>query len=160
MLKLSHCLAFLALVTLPIFTPPASADSYCYMVKSSGQKIDLGFMCSRQTASNPSPLKTSSPRYNSSNTATSSRETYGSTKVHEGRGGKVSRGTAEDYHYQVWAKANGSGYRLVVWREQDFPNGSPLSTPREFKAVGDALNHFDCNYTNKPTPSCPGNRAS
>jgi hypothetical protein len=156
MLKLACRLASIALITVPCLATSVSAESSCYMVTSSGQKINLGSMCSNRGAA--SPARNASPSYRPQATESVSQTTaYGSTLVQEGRGGRVFNGTAEDYHYQIWATSNSSGYRLVVWREQDFPDGSPLAF-LAFKSVGDALDFFDCTYTDKSIPACPRNR--
>lgn len=156
MLKLVRCLTSIALITVPCLATSVSAESSCYMVTSSGQKINLGSMCSNRGA--PAPTRNSAPGYRPQTTERVSRTTvYGSTLVQEGRGGRVFNGTAEDYHYQIWATSNSSGYRLVVWREQDFPDGSPLAF-LAFKSVGDALDYFDCTHTDKSIPACPRNR--
>lgn len=156
MLKLARCLASIALVTAPCLATSVSAEPSCYMMTSSGQKINLGSMCSKQAPVNPS--RVSSPKYSPQVIQTVSQTNpYGSTVVHQGRGGRVFNGTAEDYYYQIWAMSTRSGYRLVVWREQDFPDGSPVSYSMAFKSVGDALNYFDCNYTDKSIPACPRN---
>lgn len=159
MLKPAHWIAAIALVTIPCMAISVSAEPSCYMMTSSGQKINLGSMCSKQAP--VSPLRTSSPRHRTQTIEpVSQASSYGSTVVHQGRGGRVFNGTAEDYYYQIWAMSTRSGYRLVVWREQDFPDGSPISYSVAFKSVGDALNYFDCNYTDKSIPACPRNRAT
>lgn len=155
MLKFFHCLASIALATIPCLATSVSAEPSCYMMTSSGQKISLGSMCSNQTSVIPS--RTSLPRYGSQSIETiSQRSSYGSTVVQEGRGGRVFKGAAKDYHYQIWARSNTSGYRLVVWREQDFPGGVILASA-EFNSVGAALDYSDCNYTDKSIPACPRN---
>lgn len=156
MLKLACCLASIALITVPCLATSVSAESSCYMVTSSGQKVNLGSMCSNRDAT--VPTRNSAPGYRPQTTERVSRTTvYGSTLVQEGRGGRVFNGTAEDYHYQIWATSNNSGYRLVVWREQDFPDGPPVASSLVFKSVGAALDYFDCTYTDKSIPACPRN---
>lgn len=155
MLKLAHRLASIALVPIPCIATSVSAEPSCYMMTSSGQKINLGSMCSNQGSTGPS--RRLSPRYSSQTTErVSQNRAYGNTLVQEGRGGRVFNGTAEDYHYQIWATANSSGYHLVVWREQDFPSGSPIEVSG-FQSVGAALDYFDCRYTDKSIPACPRN---
>jgi hypothetical protein len=157
MLKLSHCLASLTLLTIPVIATAASADTYCYMVTASGRKVDLSAMCSKSTQPKPGMLTSNRSQITRSET---SNRVFGSTMVQEGRGGKVSNGTAKDYYYQVWANASGSGYRLVVWEEKDFPNGSPMTIARTFKSSGEALDYFDCTYTDKSIAACPNNQST
>jgi hypothetical protein len=154
MLKLPHYLAVLALLTIPTIAPAAVADS-CYMVTSSGQRINLGSVCSKQAPG--SPASSPASRFNTRpSESVSQARSYGTTMVHQGRGGRVANGTAEDFHYQVWAVSRSSNYNLVVWREEEFPSGSPMEFTA-FRSVGEALNYFDCRYTDKSIPTCPRN---
>ncbi len=153
--KLVRCLASIVLVAVPSFIATSvSAEPACYMFTSSGRKIELGSMCSEQAPGNAP--RTPSSRY-SPVTHVSQTSAYGSTVVQQGRGGRVFNGIAEDYYYQIWAKSNSSGYRLIVWREQDFPNRRPILAFSEFKSIGAALDYFDCTYTDKSIPACPRN---
>lgn len=155
MLKIAHGLASIVFVAIPCCATSVSAESSCYMITSAGQRISLRAICSKQAPAGSA--KISSPRYDfQTPVRVLQARTYGSAVVQEGTGGRVFNGTAEDYHYQVWAKSNSSAYRLVVWREQDFPNGSPIATSA-FKSVREALDYFDCRYTDKSIPACPRN---
>jgi len=60
------------------------------------------------------------------------------------------------HRYEIWAQDNNAGYVLRVWRIESYPNGSSQSHGY-FRSMGEALDYFDCYYTNKRLPSCPWN---
>lgn len=143
-----------ATVTLFASALPASADSSCYMVTSSGRKISLAGMCSNGAA----PTQSASPsRAVPSSTVKRSPSQPSDYLVKEGAGGRKNGSIAEDFHYQVWSNPMNTSYTLKVWRAEDYPNRSPF-VQQSFRSVGEAEDYFDCRYTNKRLPACSDNR--
>ncbi len=131
------------------------------MITSSGQRVNLTHLCSRQTSSKSQPTSVSRPTGSRSTetdltSAKSQSKPNGDYLAHEGRGGYEDKrtGVSQDYYYEVWAKSGNNRYDLKVWEFDNYPKGSPFRTV-SFNSVGEAINYFDCNYSRKSLSSCP-----
>ncbi|MBM0743131.1 hypothetical protein JOY44_16200 [Phormidium sp. CLA17] len=141
-----QCLIASTAIAMAAATLPALADT-CYMVTSSGQKIELKGMCGNSSAKSTPVQVRSQPATNATRQTAFSSESL----VQEGQGGESSRnGFTQDYHYQVWTNSMNTRYTLKVWRLEDYPNGS-LVASLSFQSAGAALDYFDCHYGGKPS---------
>jgi hypothetical protein len=69
-------------------------------------------------------------------------------QVSNGSDGHYKEGRLLSYEYEVWLNETNKQYTLKVWQSKNYPNGSPEEISR-FKSAREALDHFDCYYSEK-----------
>lgn len=71
------------------------------------------------------------------------------TRISNGGGGHYDkRGNLFSYEYEVWSNNANTDYTLKVWKSKNYPNES-ADYSAGFKSAREALDHFDCYYSEK-----------
>jgi hypothetical protein len=124
------------------------AQSLCLMQTASGRTINLTHLCGQRSPN--STAGTPSTRPANANTRSTTIPVRPPALVEP----VVSQGQGGSHYYEV-RRIDGGRYRLLVWRVEHYPQGSPSRVPDTFDSSAEALAHFDCHYTDKAIASCP-----
>lgn len=112
----------------------------CFMKNSSGRVINLSQLCSSKPVT---PLKLQpnlTPNISSRQSARNNEYLVG-----DGKGGS--------YYYQLWLNSSTSKYKLKIWLSDSYPQGEGREIPFSFPSSRDALNYFDCNFSEYYSPT-------
>lgn len=66
----------------------------------------------------------------------------------------VSNGGGGEYRYELWRTIDNTRYYLKIWQWQKYRKSEPAYITSQFASSRDALDYFDCEFAEKPLPSC------